>query len=70
MFVEVTACVSVNDVPLKGTTYLRWAQISSFLNGTCSFVKVFSEALHTAVLFNLTGQQQHKCHHCITTPGC
>ena len=57
MFVEVVACVSVNDEPLKGTTYLCWAQITSFLNGTCGFAgKVFSEALHTAVLFSLTEQ--------------
>lgn len=37
MFVEVTAYVSVNDVPLKGTTYLCWAQITLFLSGSCSF---------------------------------
>lgn len=32
MLAQVTACTSVSDVLLNGTTYLYWAQNISFLN--------------------------------------
>lgn len=52
MLVQVTARVSVNDVPLKGTTYLYRAQITSSSNCACIFARkpVFWDSLYSSAV--------------------